>query len=148
MRAAPAGASAAALALVAIAALAVHSDGGASAGAQKAQLWTHVGADADTSTQRVAVTDADVNNLGLKAPAGFNVPSIEVSDADVARLGLKAPPGLPAVEKTDATVAVVTPPPSENGEEHPLEETGDVPVIARGSERGPHGVTFSAPSPA
>ena len=89
-----AAAAAAALALVAIAALAVHSDGGASAGAQKAQLWTHVGADADTSTQRVAVTDADVNNLGLKAPAGFNVPSIEVSDADVARLGLKAPPGL------------------------------------------------------
>ena len=53
---------------------------------------------------------------------------------------LTAPPGLPAVEKTDATVAVVTPPPSENGEEHPLEETGDVPVTAGGSERGPHGV--------
>ena len=37
---------------------------------------------------------------------------------------LTAPPGLPAVEKTDATVAVVTPPPSENGGEHSLEETG------------------------
>ena len=43
---------------------------------------------------------------------------------------LTAPPGLPAVGKADATVAVVTPPPSENGEEHPLEEAGDVPVTA------------------
>ena len=52
---------------------------------------------------------------------------------------LTAPPGLPAVEKTDATVAVVTPPPSENGEEHPLEETG-VPASAgfraRAARRG------------
>ena len=50
-----------------------------------------------------------------------------------------APPGLPAVEKTDATVAVVTPPPSEDGEEHPLEEAGDVPAAAGGSGHGPHG---------
>ena len=57
---------------------------------------------------------------------------------------MTAPPGLPAVEKTDATVAVVTPPPSEDGEEHSLEETGDVPVTAGGSERGPHGVAYES----
>ena len=62
------------------------------------------------------------------------VPAEEAAEAAAEAAQLKAqltaPPGLLAVEKTDATVAVVTPPPSESGEEHPLEEAGDVPVTA------------------
>ena len=69
----------------------------------------------------------------------YGVLAGEAAEAAQLKAQLTAPPGLPAVEKTDATVAVVTPPPSEDGEEHSLEETGDVPASAGGSERGPHG---------
>jgi len=49
------------------------------------KLWTHDGENADSSTQRVAVTADDINNLGLRAPSGFNVPSVNVTGDDVSR---------------------------------------------------------------
>jgi len=57
------------------------------------KLWTHDGEHADSSTQRVAVTEDDINNLGLRVPSGFNVPSVNVTGDDVSRLGLRAPSG-------------------------------------------------------
>ena len=49
------------------------------------KLWTHDSENADSSTQRVAVSEDDISNLGLRAPSGFNVPAVDVTDDDVSR---------------------------------------------------------------
>jgi len=36
---------------------------------------------------------SSLHRLGLRAPAGFNVPGINVSESDIDRLGLRAPDG-------------------------------------------------------
>lgn len=49
------------------------------------KLWTRDSANSDSSTERVAVSEDDISNLGLRAPSGFNVPSVNVSGDDVSR---------------------------------------------------------------
>jgi hypothetical protein len=98
------------VAAMALVALALHSSGQAQSGqapglslaakrAAVSKLWSHEGANGASSGDTVAVTEDDVSNLGLRAPAGFNVPSVNVTAEDIARLGLVAPPGF-IVENT------------------------------------------------
>ena len=79
--------------MLALVALAVHSSGHhhASLAVRKSatsKLWTHEGADGSTSGIQVSVTEQDIDNLGLRAPAGFNIPSVNVSEDDIARCDL------------------------------------------------------------
>lgn len=84
------------VAAVALLALAAQSPGDAPApslAAKTSKLWSHDGENGDSSTQAVAVNEDDISNLGLRAPSGFNVPSVNVTADDIARLGLVAPSG-------------------------------------------------------
>jgi hypothetical protein len=73
---------------VALLALAAQSPGDAPApslAAKTSKLWSHDGENGDSSTQAVAVNEDDISNLGLRAPSGFNVPSVNVTADDIAR---------------------------------------------------------------
>ena len=52
--------------------------------ARRNQLWSST-ADKTSSKALIAVTEDDINALGLRAPTGFNVPGINVTGDDIER---------------------------------------------------------------